>query len=92
MGSDETVSERGVYLLVAAQTVVGQDGTVVQQVRCVVHKSRSVFYLQDLDAVSDHRRHAELTQLGRERRHVKLVKKEYIYNKLIILRSQYVNV
>lgn len=46
--------------------MVSQQRPVLDHVRSVVDKNCSVLYLQDLDAVSYYRRHAELTQLQRK--------------------------
>lgn len=51
------------YLLIVPESVVSQHRSVLDLVRCVVDKDCSVLNLQDLDAMSHHRRHAELTQL-----------------------------
>lgn len=56
------------YLVVSCQRLVSQQRSVLDRVAGVVDQDGSVLDLQDLDAVSHHRRHAELTQLQRKRR------------------------
>lgn len=55
------------YLVVGRQRVAGQQRPVVDGVRSGVDQDGSVLYLQDLDAVSHHRRHTELTQLQKKK-------------------------
>lgn len=54
------------YLVVGSQSVVSQQRPVMHGVRGGVDEDGSVLYLEDLDAVSHHRRHTELTQLQRK--------------------------
>lgn len=58
--------QREGYLVIAAQSVVSQQRPALDRVRSVVNENGSVFYLQDLDAVSHQGRHTELTQLQRK--------------------------
>lgn len=54
------------HLIRASQRAVGQQGPVVDGEGSLVDQDGSVLDLQDLDSVSHHRRHAELTQLDKK--------------------------
>lgn len=55
--------ENGPYLLIPTELLSRQQRAVVNGVGSVVDQDRPVLDLQDLNAVSHHRRHGELTQL-----------------------------
>lgn len=56
------------HLVVSSQGMGGQQRPAMDCVWGVVDQNGSVLYLEDLDAVSHHRGHAELTQLQRKQR------------------------